>query len=35
VLTLIDQIKRAALEKRGITLQTEVQIIGEQSGLHD
>ncbi|HET6407728.1 MAG TPA: UDP-N-acetylmuramate--L-alanine ligase [Chthoniobacteraceae bacterium] len=35
VLTLIDQIKRTALEKRGLTLNTEVQIIGEEKGLHD
>jgi UDP-N-acetylmuramate--alanine ligase len=35
VLALIEQIKKTALEKRGITLQTEVQIIGDQSGLHD
>jgi UDP-N-acetylenolpyruvoylglucosamine reductase len=35
VLALIDQIKRTALEKRGITLQTEVQIIGEPNSLHD
>jgi UDP-N-acetylmuramate--alanine ligase len=35
VLGLIDRIKAAALEKRGITLETEVQIIGEEKGLHD
>jgi len=27
--------KRIALEKRGLTLHTEVQIIGEEKGLHD
>jgi UDP-N-acetylmuramate--alanine ligase len=35
VLALIDQIKRVALEKRSLTLHTEVQIIGEEKGLHD
>jgi UDP-N-acetylenolpyruvoylglucosamine reductase len=35
VLKLIDHIKRIALEKRGLTLHTEVQIIGEEKGLHD
>jgi UDP-N-acetylmuramate--L-alanine ligase/UDP-N-acetylenolpyruvoylglucosamine reductase len=32
VLTLISQIKQAAREKRGLTLDTEVQIIGEEEG---
>jgi UDP-N-acetylmuramate dehydrogenase len=35
VLGLIDRIKAAALEKRDIRLETEVQIIGEERGLHD
>jgi UDP-N-acetylenolpyruvoylglucosamine reductase len=35
VLTLIDQIKATALRERGITLETEVQILGEEKGLHD
>jgi len=35
VLALIDRIKAAALEKRGIHLETEVQIVGEDKGLHD
>ena len=30
VLSLIDQVKKNALEKCGVTLETEVQIIGEQ-----
>jgi UDP-N-acetylmuramate--L-alanine ligase/UDP-N-acetylenolpyruvoylglucosamine reductase len=35
VLALIDQIKAAARAQRGIDLQTEVQIIGEEKGLHE
>jgi UDP-N-acetylenolpyruvoylglucosamine reductase len=35
VLTLIAQIKATALRDRGITLETEVQILGEEKGLHD
>jgi UDP-N-acetylenolpyruvoylglucosamine reductase len=35
VLTLIEQIKATALRERGITLETEVQILGEEKGLHD
>jgi UDP-N-acetylmuramate--alanine ligase len=35
VVSLIEQIKRIALEKRGLNLRTEVQIIGEEKGLHD
>ncbi len=35
VLALIDQIKAEALSKRGIALETEVQIIGEEKGLHE
>jgi UDP-N-acetylmuramate--L-alanine ligase/UDP-N-acetylenolpyruvoylglucosamine reductase len=35
VLELIEKIKSAALEKRGIKLDTEVQIVGELRGLHE
>jgi UDP-N-acetylenolpyruvoylglucosamine reductase len=35
VLTLIGQIKERALSERGITLETEVQIVGEEKGFHD
>lgn len=35
VLALIDRIKATALEKRGIRLETEVQIVGEERGLHE
>ncbi len=35
VLVLIEQVKGAALEKRGIALETEVQIVGEERGLHE
>jgi UDP-N-acetylenolpyruvoylglucosamine reductase len=30
VLALLSQIKQAAREKRGLTLETEVQILGEE-----
>ena len=35
VLALIDKVKETALAARGIRLETEVQIIGEEKGLHD
>jgi len=35
VLAVIDQVKQTALAQRGITLETEVQIVGEEKGLHD
>ncbi len=35
VLAVIDRVKAVALEKRGIRLETEVQIVGEEKGLHD
>ncbi|MEQ1859346.1 MAG: UDP-N-acetylmuramate--L-alanine ligase [Chthoniobacteraceae bacterium] len=35
VLALIDRIKATALAQRGIRLETEVQIIGEERGLHE
>ena len=35
VLALIDQIKQTAFEKRGIELQTEVQIVGEIKGIYE
>ena len=35
VLALIAQIKDAALRQRGIVLETEVQIVGEEKGLHE
>ena len=35
VLALIEKVKDAALTKRGITLETEVQIVGEEKGIHD
>ncbi len=35
VIQLIEKIKETALRERGITLQTEVQIVGEEKGLHD
>lgn len=35
VLALIDRIKAEALAKRGIALETEVQIVGEERGLHE
>jgi UDP-N-acetylmuramate--L-alanine ligase/UDP-N-acetylenolpyruvoylglucosamine reductase len=35
VLALIDQVKAKALAARGIVLETEVQIVGEEKGLHE
>jgi UDP-N-acetylmuramate dehydrogenase len=35
VLALIDKIKETALRERGIKLETEVQIVGEEKGIHD
>ncbi|MGV3530823.1 MAG: UDP-N-acetylenolpyruvoylglucosamine reductase, partial [Chthoniobacteraceae bacterium] len=35
VLALIEKVKATALRERGITLETEVQIVGEEKGLHD
>ena len=35
VLTLIAKVKETALRERGITLETEVQIVGEEKGFHD
>jgi UDP-N-acetylmuramate--L-alanine ligase/UDP-N-acetylenolpyruvoylglucosamine reductase len=35
VLALIARIKETALRERAITLETEVQIVGEEKGLHD
>ncbi len=35
VLALIERIKAEALAKRGIQLETEVQIVGEERGLHE
>ncbi len=35
MLGLIDKVKEIALRERGIKLETEVQIIGEEKGLHD
>lgn len=35
VLALIEQIKAEALAKRGIALHTEVQIVGDERGLHE
>jgi UDP-N-acetylenolpyruvoylglucosamine reductase len=35
VLALIAQIKDTALRKRGLTLDTEVQIVGEEKGIHE
>jgi UDP-N-acetylmuramate--L-alanine ligase/UDP-N-acetylenolpyruvoylglucosamine reductase len=35
VLALIAQIKETAFRKRGLTLETEVQIVGEEKGLHE
>ena len=32
---LIDQVKARALAERGLTLETEVQIVGEEKGIHD
>ena len=35
VLALIDRVKATAKKERGITLETEVQIVGEEKGIHD
>jgi UDP-N-acetylenolpyruvoylglucosamine reductase len=35
VLQLIEHVKATALAERGIKLETEVQIVGEEKGLHD
>ncbi len=35
VLSLIEQIRCKALQERGIRLETEVQILGEQAGFHE
>lgn len=35
VLQLIEHVKSTALAERGIKLETEVQIVGEEKGLHD
>ncbi len=35
VLALIEQVKGKALAERGIVLETEVQIVGEEKGLHE
>jgi UDP-N-acetylenolpyruvoylglucosamine reductase len=35
VLALIEQVKAKALAERGIVLETEVQIVGEEKGLHE
>lgn len=35
VLSLIEQIREKALQERGIRLETEVQILGEQTGFHE
>lgn len=35
VIALIEQVKAAALAARAIKLETEVQIVGEEKGLHD
>ena len=35
VLALIDKVKETALRERGIALETEVQIVGEEKGIHD
>ncbi len=35
VLALIAHVKEVALRERGITLETEVQIVGDEKGLHD
>ena len=34
MLALIERVKNAAMESRGIKLETEVQIVGEQKGLY-
>jgi UDP-N-acetylenolpyruvoylglucosamine reductase len=35
VLAMIDHVKEVALRERGIQLETEVQIVGEEKGIHD
>ena len=35
VLAMIDRVKQTALQMRGIKLETEVQIVGDEKGLHD
>jgi len=35
VLAVIDKVKEVALRERGIKLETEVQIVGEEKGIHD
>jgi len=35
MLALIAKVKEAALRDRGINLETEVQIVGEEKGIHD
>ena len=35
VLNLIEKVKQAAQRERGIALETEVQIVGEEKGIHD
>ena len=35
VLALIDRVKAAAQKERGIGLETEVQIVGDEKGIHD
>jgi UDP-N-acetylenolpyruvoylglucosamine reductase len=35
VLAVIDKVKEVALRERGVRLETEVQIVGEEKGIHD
>ena len=35
VLALIERVKAAAQKERGIALETEVQIVGEEKGIHE
>jgi len=35
VLAMIEKVKEVALRERGIKLETEVQIVGEEKGIHD
>jgi UDP-N-acetylenolpyruvoylglucosamine reductase len=35
VLALIAKVQETALRERGIKLETEVQIVGEEKGIHD
>ena len=35
VLAMIDKVKDAAWRERGIKLETEVQIVGDEKGIHD